>query len=113
MRISKRTVQLGSIFCFLVLSFVNCGRFSGHPQDDSGKQKSFGTETGNPLASEAIANKACAILLLAHKELNISDCVAGIVNTSFSQSLGVPAKVMNPFKTLVMAESASKLNSAF
>ena len=95
----------------LLLVFNNCNGFNSGPSRNPSIQNNGGTETGNGLNATAIVAKACAIIVSGHPELKSIDCLTGVSKTTLSPSLGVPPKTLDPFDSLIAAESAGSIHA--
>jgi hypothetical protein len=69
--------------------------------------KTNDTITGNPmdLPATKVADAACSILRQAHTGLTAESCADGVFSTSFSEVVGVPEDILNPYWHLAKAEA--------
>ncbi len=95
----------------LLVAFNNCNGFKENSINIPNQLDKGGTETGNGLNATAVVARACAVIVSGHPELNNADCMSGVSKTTLSPSLGVPPKTLDPFRSLIAAESAGAIHA--
>lgn len=113
--LNKRlSAQVAAIISLLVLlqGFNSCLR-STRSGRETDQPILLETETGNPMGPDAlkIADTACSKIREAYPTLSAPDCQAGVLATSFGNTLGLPYNALNPFRQVALAEATAQVSA--